>query len=114
MQGTGVSVLAALLAISVEIVALVVYKALTKRPFLGDIVLPAVFIVVACLFAGNRFRFPGRRCRTGNYPVFMESVADSVQHSHYYPRLDVEKIEPRSKIGRLDVLIKFIEQQSRT
>ncbi len=107
MQGTGVSVLAALLAISVGIVALVVYKAPTKRPFLGDIVLPAVFIAVACLFAAIASGFPAEDAGPEIIP-YLWSLLLIVFSTAIIILAWMGKIEPPRKIGRLDVLIKFI------
>ncbi|GAK56501.1 hypothetical protein U27_03463 [Candidatus Vecturithrix granuli] len=107
VEGKGVYVLAALLTVIIGIIAVVVYQSPTKRRFLGNIVVPCVFIALAFFFAVIASGFPAEEAGPEIIP-YLWCLLLAIFSGFILIRTWMGKAEPDPQSGRLDMLARFI------
>jgi hypothetical protein len=106
-EGNGSYVLIAILAGIIGIIAVSISRSKTHRQFLGNILVPCVFIALAILFYVITLSFPEEEAGPAAVPHLWIVVLILLSLS-ILVQIFIGKSEPDQKSGRLDVLGGFI------
>jgi len=106
-EGNGSLILAAILVACLVVVAVLIKKSPTYRPFFGNILVPCMFIALAILFAVITLSFPKEEAGPAALPylwiivltIISVSIIFSLPKQSYAPTNIVLKVAaiPRSK-----------------